>query len=493
MYVERRFWSVAAVAGLGAILALLTRAPGYVLATAGVCGWLLVAQALAVRAFGRADRSLTVTQTVRPRVAVRDGTVRLRVEATLDEPQSAAVACETTVPPGVRSQSSGDETVRVSLSPGETSAAATRELRADTAGHVSFDAPTVTVDGPYGLFGTRLDRAATASLTVEPAAPRDVRVGRGTDTPASSFGVHGGGEVGTGLDPAELREYVSGDPRRYIDWNTTARRNEPYVREYEPDADTAFCLVFDHGPGTDVGPPGETVLAFLRDVALDAVAAAEAENDPVALYAVAGDGVTRRHRSTTTADGYRRVRAAMNAAGSDGRRARTGIDTPDVAVDRRARQRRYDRLADTTGDAFAARLRPLVEPRASAVGRAAEAPLLGAVRALREEATAETHVVVFTSDRDRSTTYDAVALAARVTGRVTVFVAPTVLFEPDALGDVEDAAARYRSFEEFRAQLDEIAAVRAFEVAPGDRLEALLRAREQRRAQQRDPRAGGRR
>ena len=255
MYVERRFWSVAAVAGLGAILALLTRAPGYVLATAGVCGWLLVAQALAVRAFGRADRSLTVTQTVRPRVAVRDGTVRLRVEATLDEPQSAAVACETTVPPGVRSQSSGDETVRVSLSPGETSAAATRELRADTAGHVSFDAPTVTVDGPYGLFGTRLDRAATASLTVEPAAPRDVRVGRGTDTPASSFGVHGGGEVGTGLDPAELREYVSGDPRRYIDWNTTARRNEPYVREYPtPTPRSVSCSTT--APGRTSARPG---------------------------------------------------------------------------------------------------------------------------------------------------------------------------------------------------------------------------------------------
>lgn len=489
VYPERRFWSVVAVAGLGASLALLTRAPQYVLATAGVCGWLLVAQALAVRAFARVDRSLTVAQTVTPRVAVRGGTVQLRVEATLDEPQAVAVTCTATIPPSVRAQSPGGETVSLTVPPGETSASATRELQSDTAGRVSFAAPSVAVAGPCGLFGTRLDTAATAELTVEPATPRDVRIGRGTDRPTSSFGVHGGGEIGTGLDPAELREYVSGDPRRYIDWNATARRDGPYVREYEPSADAEFAVVFDHGPGMDVGPPGQTMLAFLRDVALDTVAAAAARTDPVGLYAVDGDGVARRHRSTTTVEGYRQITEAVNAIEADGSQESASVDTPDIAVDRRTSQQRADRLGAGAEGAFAARLRPLVEPRASVVGRAADAPLLGVVRSLRPAATAETHVVVFTNDRDRATTYDAVELAARTADQVTVFVTPTVLFEPDALADLDDAAARYRSFETFRGHLDGIASVRAFEVAPGDRLEALLQT--QARTRQQSARVGG--
>lgn len=477
MNAERRFWAGAAVAGIGASLALLTRAPQFLLATAGVCGFLLVAQALAVRAFARVDRALTVAQTVTPGVAVRDGRVGWRVEATLDAPQPVQVTCTAALPPSVRpAESSGDGDVRLAIPPGETSASATRELRADTAGRASFDAPDVRVTGPYGLFGTRVDAsAATATLTVEPNEPRDVRIGRGTDQPRSTFGVRGGGNMGTGLDPAEPREYVPGDPQRYIDWNTTARRNEPYVREYDPDADAEFALVFDHGSGMDVGTPGRTMLAFLRDVALDAVAVAEGNADPVGLYTVGAEGVARRQRSTGKIEGYRRIRETLRAVEAGGERTVTSVDTPDVAVDRETERRRYDRLAETAADEpFAARLRPLVEPRTAVVGRADETPLLGVVRWLQAEATAETHVILFTSDRGRAETYDAVTLAASVADRVSVFVTPAVLFEPDALADPADARARYRSFEAFRGQLDEAEAVRAFEVAPGDRLETLL-------------------
>jgi uncharacterized protein (DUF58 family) len=474
VYVERRFWAVAAVAGIGASLALLTHRPQFVLATAGVCGWLLVAQALAVRAFDRVDRALTVTQTVTPRVAARDGVVQLRIEATLDAPQPVPVTCTATTPPSVRAEAA-DGPLRLTVAPGKTSASATRALRADTAGRVAFAPPDVAVAGPTGLFGTRLDASTTVELTVEPSGPQDVRIGRGTDSPNSSFGVHGGGAVGTGLDPAEPREYVPGDPQRYIDWNTTARRNEPFVREYEPDAGVEVALVFDHGPGTDIGPSGRTMLAFLRDVALDAVAVAEADTDPIGLYAVDGEGVTRRHRPTTTTEGYRRITEALLAVEAGDGRASASVDTPDVAVDRRVRQRRATRLdAADAGDGFAARLRPLVGPRMAVVGQTAETPLLGAIRALQTDATAETHVVVCTGDRDRAQTYDAVELAARVAGRVTVFVTPAVLFEPDALADLEAARARYRSFETFRGQLDGLDSTRAFEVAPGDRLETLL-------------------
>jgi uncharacterized protein (DUF58 family) len=482
---ERRFWAVVAVAGVGAALALLTRAPRYLLATAGVCGWLLVAAGLAGRAFGRVDRGLTVTQTVTPRVAVRDGRVEWRVAASLDAPAAVPVTCTATLPPSVRpAERSDGGGVRLAVPAGETDATATRGLRADTAGRVGFEPPDVTVEGPYGLFGTRLAVEAPASLTVEPDEPRDVRIGRGADRSRSPFGVHGGGGLGTGLDPAELREYVAGDPRRYIDWNATARRGEPHVREYDPSADAEVAVVFDHGSGTDTGPPGGTMLDFLRDVALDAVAVAEADADPVGLYTVDAAGVAGRRRPTTTADGYRQVAEALRAAEADEGRAGGSVDTPDVAAGGRTGRRRYDRLAGD--DAFAARLRPLVEPRTTVVGAADGTPLLGAVRALRAEATAGTHAVVFTTDRDRAGTYEAVALAARVAGRVTVFVTPTVLFEPEALADFDDAVARYRSFETFRGQLDEIESVRAFEVAPGDRLETLLGRRDAPRAAPRE-------
>lgn len=87
MKTERRVCVVAAVAGSGALLTHLTREPQFVLATAGACGWLLVGQTRAVRSVDRVDRSITVTQTLTPGVAVRDGLVRWRVAATLNTPR----------------------------------------------------------------------------------------------------------------------------------------------------------------------------------------------------------------------------------------------------------------------------------------------------------------------------------------------------------------------------------------------------------------------
>jgi uncharacterized protein (DUF58 family) len=50
---------------------------------------------------------------------------------------------------------------------------------------------------------------------------------------------------GSGVDFAELREYTPGDDVRHIDWNVTARLDEPYVRKYTEDRDINAWLVLD--------------------------------------------------------------------------------------------------------------------------------------------------------------------------------------------------------------------------------------------------------
>jgi uncharacterized protein (DUF58 family) len=50
---------------------------------------------------------------------------------------------------------------------------------------------------------------------------------------------------GTGIDFAALREYTAEDDVRHIDWNVTARLDEPYVRLYTEDRDLTAWLVLD--------------------------------------------------------------------------------------------------------------------------------------------------------------------------------------------------------------------------------------------------------
>ncbi|HEU5107052.1 MAG TPA: DUF58 domain-containing protein [Micromonosporaceae bacterium] len=50
---------------------------------------------------------------------------------------------------------------------------------------------------------------------------------------------------GAGIDFADLRAYTPDDDVRHIDWNVTARMDEPYVRQYNEDRDLTAWLVLD--------------------------------------------------------------------------------------------------------------------------------------------------------------------------------------------------------------------------------------------------------
>ncbi len=58
---------------------------------------------------------------------------------------------------------------------------------------------------------------------------------------------------GPGIDFADLREYTAEDDVRHIDWNVTARMDEPYVREYTQDRDLTAWLVLDQSASMAFG------------------------------------------------------------------------------------------------------------------------------------------------------------------------------------------------------------------------------------------------
>ncbi|RZT31384.1 DUF58 domain-containing protein [Cupriavidus agavae] len=58
---------------------------------------------------------------------------------------------------------------------------------------------------------------------------------------------------GFGLDLADLREYRPGDDVRHIDWNVTARLQQPHVREFQEDREVAAWFLLDLSGSIDFG------------------------------------------------------------------------------------------------------------------------------------------------------------------------------------------------------------------------------------------------
>ena len=50
---------------------------------------------------------------------------------------------------------------------------------------------------------------------------------------------------GRGMTFSEVREYVPGDDVRSIDWNVTARYNQPFVKVFEEERELTLMLIID--------------------------------------------------------------------------------------------------------------------------------------------------------------------------------------------------------------------------------------------------------
>jgi uncharacterized protein (DUF58 family) len=73
---------------------------------------------------------------------------------------------------------------------------------------------------------------------------------------------------GAGIDLAGLRTYAEGDDARHIDWNVTARLNEPQLRVFNEDRELTVWLVLDRSASMTVGTPGRGKQDVLGELAV---------------------------------------------------------------------------------------------------------------------------------------------------------------------------------------------------------------------------------
>ena len=58
---------------------------------------------------------------------------------------------------------------------------------------------------------------------------------------------------GQGLDFDDFREYQHGDEVRFIDWNVTARMNQPFVRKFREERELSVVIAVDVSGSADYG------------------------------------------------------------------------------------------------------------------------------------------------------------------------------------------------------------------------------------------------
>jgi len=449
-------------------LAILAATPVYLVGVVALVAVGIGKQYRFVQTARTVQATTTITQSLgRPRISVGDD-VELELSVELSEPAPATLAISPDLPVGL-----GATTPTITIDPGDTEASERVSLSPHVAGAftVKKAAVTITTDS----FAETLRMGNTSELIAEPRSPRQLHVGAGGDEIAAAYGDHSAERGGSGLDPAELRKYVPGDPAARIDWKATARLGETYVREFEAQTDRATVLVSDCRGPLAAGESGHRKIDYLRDVLLAVTAVSERLDDPLGLLTVDESGIAQRVDPTRSNTQYNTIRTHLREIEPTGLLGRDDPETQTVAQTTRAAS-----LLRGDDTAFGQTLRPYVASVRSHVERVRSEPLFDAINRTSDSEEQRLFVIA-TDDSNRAELREAVKLAARRGNQVLVFLTPSPLFETYALADLEGTYESYLSFEQFRKELDRAPRTRAFEVGPGDRIENVLAAGRRRR------------
>ena len=88
---------------------------------------------------------------------------------------------------------------------------------------------------------------------------------------------------GRGMTFSEVRQYQYGDDVRAIDWNVTARYNEPYVKVFEEERELTMMLMVDVSGSEHFGTKNQLKSEIVTEIAATMAFSATQNNDKIGL------------------------------------------------------------------------------------------------------------------------------------------------------------------------------------------------------------------
>lgn len=467
MRFTRQFWTVTALGALFALLAVIADHPLALLGTVGIGAWLTGTAWSATKRFHTTVDNLRVEYTIDAATTQIDSTVTTTLKVT--RPVSAAntaLRVTPTFPPGMTVASDVNTTLTLSID--DTTAEVVIPVTPTVAGQFSLPAPQITLTDAFGLYRETIGADPKPEVTVLPETPT-LHIGKSGEAYGNAFGEHETDQPGPGIAMRELRQYTTGEDAMNIDWKSTARLGEPYVRETEGETDRHTVLLVDHRERTGSGDQSLTPLEYIREAALGLTAGAIQTTDPVSLWAVGDTAITTTVAAGSDPTTYNRVRNTL-----------LSLTPTETASGHRVQHRlRNTQLqASTRDDTAFNRVLQAYMPRSNVVETIRDDAFIDAVHRARSQAGNGAWFVLFTTDHDPDRLRESVKIATKGGGEVLVFVVPTTLFETPDIDSVTETYTAYSEFEKLRRELDNHPRVTALELAPGDRLRALLAANE---------------
>ncbi len=226
-------------------------------------------------------------------------------------------------------------------------------LQSDAIGRLRFEGLRLQMSDRHGLFYRTLFVRDGSEYRVLPpladAAGHVPTVKRHNLLPPP--GVHRLRRAGSGSELLDLRDYLPGDPPKTIAWKASARRDRLITKEFESEVPLRCTLFVDTSNSVRLGPPGQTSLTQLVEIASTVIQAATAERDLVGLCLFDDRATTYVRPARTSSHVVHLMNLLTDAAGLSPITAAAGIEVLQPLAYSYARQAYPELLRPDVNDA----------------------------------------------------------------------------------------------------------------------------------------------
>ncbi|WP_266081694.1 DUF58 domain-containing protein [Haladaptatus caseinilyticus] len=458
----RRYWT-----GLGVVCFLaggawILKNPLLLIGAGGIGALLVSSQFIFLSSILNIRGNLNISQVPAQKQVSKRSDLTVTIHGSLPKPTTHEIQIDAQPPKTATKTGSSESTITIAID--ESEAQTTATFHCPIATRLHFRMPTITVTDRAGFFRSTFEHGSPTTVTVTPNRVEAPGIGDDGHHQLANLGEYKHGERGTGLEPAEVRQYVPGDTAQRIDWKVTARLSTPHVRDFEAEAELQTYLFVDQRQSMFAESTETVKFDFAREIALQYIMNARTTSESLGLTLINEEQILD-YPPAATPDHYIRLQNHLydqTTASADSTQTRAELPVEQLATANHKASQLQENVS-----LFAQQLLPLVKTRGR-VQRVTEDPLLRAVKSRLKGRFGIVQAVLITDDTNRIEVHEAVKLARQWSDSVTLFLIPSVLFEEGSIAEVEDAYQQYNEYEQLKRSLDRLDGVTVIEVDSKD-------------------------
>ena len=349
----------------------------------------------------------------------------------------------------------------VTIDPARTLHNITYDLQAIKKGHHSFKGSFLDLKSNFQLFEHRIILENKADVSIyPPVLSRRAVVAQYTSS------LHASGrsnKKGMGIELANIREYIPGDEYRHIDWKTSLRLNNLFIKEFESDQEMSFFVLIDQTRTPNSG----TSLDYAIRVADHMTRMAANNNQQLGLIIYKQDSVINQ---TLIKTGKKRHQLSKDLISLEPLESKTFASSMDIMELKILAKK----LNTVNSEKFYSILQPFYADNPEHFKLLEKQGVYQAIQKVITFSKNPSLITIITDIIHDAPLLESIRLATYYGHRVILIVTSHILFRRYDVMELEEHYQEYLDLQKKIDKFRKLKGVKVFNAGPGDKVELLM-------------------